>query len=189
MKLLKNPKLFNQSLRCLSYKWSYVSGPSDVPLIGDTLGQVIDNAAEKYGDQIALTSMHQGPLRKSYIDVKEDSEKLAAGLLSLGLRPGDRVGIWGPNSYEWYQTQMATAQAGFILVNVNPAYKAEELKYCINKVEIKALVSARKFKTSNYYETLCEIVDDRDTLKGERIPSLEHVIMMKNENSTNESLK
>ena len=162
-----------------SYKWSYVSGPSDLPLIGSTLGQVIDHSAEKYGNQIALTSMHQGPVRKSFKDVQKDSNKLAAGLLSLGLRPGDRIGIWGPNSYEWYQTQMASAQAGLILVNVNPAYKSHELKYCINKVEIKALVSARKFKTTDYYETLCELVEDRDTLKGDGIPSLEHVIMMK----------
>ena len=97
----------------------------------------------------------------------------------MGLRPGDRVGIWGPNSYEWYQTQMATAKAGFILVNVNPAYKSDELQYCINKVTIKALVSARKFKNLDYYNILCELVDDPDTLRGEKIPSLEHVIMMK----------
>lgn len=142
------------------------------------LGDIIDDSAEKYTDQIALTSMHQGPLKKSFKNVKEDADKLATGLLSLGLHPGDRVGIWGPNSYEWYQTQMATAQAGFILVNVNPAYKSHELQYCINKVQIKALISARMFKTTDYYKILRELSDDQNTLKGERIPSLEHVIMM-----------
>ena len=100
--------LQNITKRYLSnYKWSYVSCGSEEPLTGLTLGQLIDKSAENYGhSREAVVSVHQGPLRKTFQDVKTDAEKLASGLLALGLEQGDRVGIWGPNSYEWYQTQV-----------------------------------------------------------------------------------
>ena len=105
-----------------SYQWSYVSGTTEEPLTGLTLGQLIDTSADKYGNQEALISMHQKS-RKTFLEVKKDAEQLGAGLINLGLQKGDRLGIWGPNSYQWYQTQMAAAKAGLVLVNVNPGYK------------------------------------------------------------------
>ena len=161
----------SKSIRNTSdYKWSYVSGTTTEPLSGYTLGQLIDRSAEKYGNQDALISMHQ-QLRKSFIDVKIESEKLGAGLINLGLKRGDRLGIWGPNSYQWYQTQMAAAKAGLVLVNVNPGYKSSELKYCINKVGIKAIISAESFKSTDYFKVYKE-------LESEDIPSLEHFVMI-----------
>lgn len=161
-----------------TYKWSYVHGLSNEPLTSLTLGQLIDQSAEKYGtSREAVVSMHQGPLRKTFTDVKDDAEQLASGLLSLGLERGDRVGIWGPNSYEWYQTQMAAAKAGLVLVNVNPAYKSSELLYCINKVGIKAIIAAESFKTTDY-------VKIHQTLAPETIPTLKHFILISEKSSS-----
>ena len=152
------------------FKWSYASGTTTEPLSGYTLGQLIDRSAEKYGNREALISRHQN-LRKTFSEVKTDAEKLGAGLVNLGLNKGDRIGIWGPNSYQWYQTQMAAAKAGLVLVNVNPGYKSSELKYCINKVGIKAMVAAESFRTTDYFKVYKEI-------ETEDIPSLEHFIMI-----------
>ena len=169
--------LSRKLLNC--YKWSYVSGISSEPLTGLTLGQLVDQSADKFGSsRDAVVSVHQGPIRKNFMDVKRDSEKLASGLLALGLEKGDRVGIWGPNSYQWYQTQMAAAKAGLVLVNVNPAYKSNELEYCVNKVGIKAMIAARTFKTTDYYKTLCQLCDP-DCLPSEPVPSLEHFVIIK----------
>ena len=80
------------------------------------------------------------PIRRSYVEIKQEVDQLAAGLLELGLMPGDRVGIWGPNTHEWYLTQFAAAKAGLVLVNINPAYQTSELQYCLNKAsDYKAL--------------------------------------------------
>lgn len=119
-------------------------GPGSVPLVPLTLGQLVDRGAEKFGSREAVVSVHQQVLnvvnrsvsakqsrlkgliinfliivkvRKSFSDVKVDVDKLAAGFVELGLTPGQRLGIWGPNSYEWYLTQFAAAKAGLILVS------------------------------------------------------------------------
>ena len=152
------------------FKWSYVSGDTSEPLSGYTLGQLVDRSAEKYGEREALISMHQ-KLRKTFSDVKTDAEKLGAGLLNLGLNKGDRIGIWGPNSYQWYQTQMAAAKAGLVLVNVNPGYKSSELKYCINKVGIKAMIAAESFRSTDYFKVYKE-------LDSGEISTFEHFIMI-----------
>ena len=122
-------------------------------------------------------------VRRSYVTIKQEVESLAAGFLELGLEPGDRIGIWGPNNHEWYLTQFAAAKAGLILVNINPAYQPEELKYCLNKVGVKALVAADSFKTQNYYELLSSIAPEimsssAGAIQCPDIPSLKTVIMM-----------
>ena len=71
--------------------------------------------------------------------------------------PGDRVGIWAPNRPEWLIAQFATARIGLILVNVNPAYRASELEYALNKVGAKALLLARQFRSSGYVDMLREL--------------------------------
>src|SRR5262245_10214353 len=103
-------------------KLSYVCGTSDEPLLYKTVGQVLDEAAAKYGDRDALIVRDQ-KVRLTYRELSEQAESFAAGLLNLGLEPGDRVGIWAPNRHEWVVTQFATARAGLILVNINPAYR------------------------------------------------------------------
>jgi fatty-acyl-CoA synthase len=135
---------------------SYVHGASDRPLIGETIGTYLDGVARLHADRDALIVAHQG-VRMGYAELAERVESLAAGLLSLGLEPGDRIGIWSPNNAEWVLTQFATAKAGLILVNINPAYRTTELAYALGKVGCKALITARSFKASDYLAMLAEV--------------------------------
>src|SRR5262245_64454904 len=98
---------------------SYVHGASATPLLGTTIGQALDAAAAAWPDRDALVVAHQAT-RWSWRDLRDRADAFAAGLLALGLNPGDRIGIWSPNRTEWVLTQFATARAGFVLVNINP---------------------------------------------------------------------
>lgn len=121
-----------------------------------TIPAMFDRISSQHGDREALISVHQAT-RLTYSALHDLVEKTAANLLDLGLEYGDRVGIWSPNSWEWVVMQFATARAGLILVNINPAYKAKELQHALNKVQCKALVMAPSFKTSDFIKTLREI--------------------------------
>ena len=111
---------------------SYVHGASETPLIGETIGVYFDRTVERYGEREALVVRHQG-VRWSWRALQEQVDAFAAGLLALGLEPGERIGIWSPNNAEWVVTQFATTKAGLILVNINPAYRVTELEYALNK--------------------------------------------------------
>ncbi|HZB93572.1 MAG TPA: AMP-binding protein, partial [Stellaceae bacterium] len=155
---------------------SYVHGASDVPLIGETIGGHFDKAVARWPERDALIVRHQ-KIRLSYAEMQRQVDRLAAGLLALGLEPGDRIGIWSPNNAEWALTQFATAKAGFILVNINPAYRLAELDYALNKVGCKALITADHFKTSDYVGMLRELAPEIDRsapgrLQAKRLPSL-----------------
>jgi len=159
---------------------SYAHGASIKPLLGETLGVNFDLAAEKWGDNDALIVRHQG-IRWTYNDLKKEVDAFAAGLLGLGLEPGDRIGIWSPNNSEWVVTQYATAKAGLILVNINPAYRVAELEYALNKVTCKALILATQFKSSDYLGMLKELAPEiplskPGSLDSERLPNLKIVI-------------
>jgi fatty-acyl-CoA synthase len=154
-----------------SPKISYDHGVSPKKLIGETIGAFFDRQVEKYRDREALVVRHQN-VRWSWGEFGRRVDDLAAGLLSLGLERGDRVGIWSPNTSEWTLTQFATAKAGLVLVNVNPAYRRAELDYAMNKVECKALILAPALKTSNYLEIVEELV------KAAKLPHLRHVIRL-----------
>src|ERR1700730_619676 len=159
---------------------SYVHGASCTPLIGETIGIHFDKLAERCGEGDALISRHQG-IRWSYGALKERVDAFAAGLVALGLRPGERIGIWSPNNSEWVITQFATAKAGLILVNINPAYRLSELEYALNKVGCKALITADHFKTSDYVGMLRELAPEIDrcapgALQAKRLPALTTLI-------------
>ncbi|HEX3992049.1 MAG TPA: AMP-binding protein [Acetobacteraceae bacterium] len=128
---------------------SYAHGISTTPLLGETIGRHFDRTVERWGDRPALVSRQQG-VNWSWRELGARVEKFAAGLVAMGLQPGERVGIWSPNNAEWIVTQYATAKAGLILVNINPAYRLSEVEYALNKVGCRALVTATKFKTSDY---------------------------------------
>ena len=120
-------------------------------------------------------------VRWTYAELKVQVDRLASGLLALGLEPGDRIGIWAPNNAEWIVTQYATAKAGLILVNINPAYRISELEYAVNKVGCRALITATTFKSSDYLAVLRTLAPELDTadpgtLRSERLPTLEIVI-------------
>src|SRR6478735_10589641 len=138
---------------------SYVHGASATQLIGETIGAFFDQAAERWSDREALVVRHQS-IRWTYAELKQQVDAFAAGLLALGLAPGDRVGIWSPNNAQWVVTQLATAKAGLILVNINPAYRTHELEYALNKVGCKALITATSFKSSDYLAMLGELAPE-----------------------------
>ena len=149
---------------------SYVHGATDIPLIGNTLGEHFHTIAEAWPDRDALIVAHQG-IRWTYADLKQHVEAFAAGLVALGLSAGDRLGIWSPNNAEWVVAQLASAQAGLILVNINPAYRLAELEYALRKVECRALITARAFKTSNYLGMLRELMPEIDASQPGRVVS------------------
>jgi fatty-acyl-CoA synthase len=136
---------------------SYASGTSQVPLLGDTIGTNFDRTVAAFGDQEALVDRAAGT-RWTYRELSDDVTAVALGLAGLGVRQGDRVGIWSPNRAEWTLVQYATAKLGAILVNINPAYRVHELEYVLNQAGITTLVSAREFKTSMYAEMIEEVL-------------------------------
>jgi fatty-acyl-CoA synthase len=161
---------------------SYVSGPSARPLLGQTIGAAFDAACAAHPHIPALISRHQ-KIRWTYAEMGARVDALAAGLLALGLEPGDRIGVWAPNCAEWALTQFATAKAGLILVNINPAYRLSEAEYALNKVSCKALVTAVAHKTSEYLHMLRELAPELNDarpgdLNAARLPALRLVITL-----------
>jgi fatty-acyl-CoA synthase len=148
---------------------SYASGVGEKPLIGETIGAVLERVASELPDHEALVSRHQG-IRLTYRELDEQADRLARGLIALGLEVGDRVGIWAPNCVEWAVVQFATAKAGIILVNVNPAYRPTELAYALKQSGCRLLVSAQSFKTSDYVAMVEEVRGD--------LPGLERVVFL-----------
>ncbi|XP_006889356.1 PREDICTED: acyl-CoA synthetase family member 2, mitochondrial [Elephantulus edwardii] len=159
---------------------SFVQGHTGMRLSHKTVGQCLDSTTQRFPDREALVVMQEN-LRLTFAQLKEEVDKTASGLLSIGLCKGDRLGMWGPNSYAWVLIQLATAQAGIILVSVNPAYQAMELEYALRKVGCKALVFPKQFKTQNYYNILKQICPEVEkaqpgALKSQRIPDLTTLI-------------
>ncbi len=159
---------------------SYVCGTSSQPLIGRTIGSYFDAACAEHAEREALVVRHQNA-RLSYAELRRRVDALACGLLRLGLRPGDRIGIWSANNLEWALTQFAAAKAGLVLVTINPAYRRSELQYALNKVGCRALVLAPVIKTSNCVEILGSLAPELASaepgrLRAAALPGLEVVI-------------
>jgi fatty-acyl-CoA synthase len=159
---------------------SWVKGADAPPLLETTIGQALDAAAATWGEADAVVSTFQN-IRWSWAALARRADDLAAGLLALGLQPGDRLGIWSPNCAEWALTQFAAAKAGIILVTINPAYRLSELEYTLNKVGVKALVAAERYKTSDYVgmvEALAPELPDSfpGALQAQKVPTLRAAI-------------
>ena len=160
---------------------SYVHGHSGAPLIGKTIGSVLRGAAAAHPDRDALIVCHQN-IRWSYADLDREADWFAAGLLELGLGPGDRLGIWSPNCAEWTVAQYASARIGVILVSINPAYRVSELEHALRASGCKALVTAMRFKSSDYLDMLAQLIPTPDRsgrpIASEKLPDLHHVIVI-----------
>ncbi|MEN3307869.1 MAG: fatty-acyl-CoA synthase [Micromonosporaceae bacterium] len=128
---------------------SYASGVADTPLLGDTIGGSLDRAVAAFGDREALVDVPSGR-RWTYAEFGAAVDEVARGLLAGGVAKGDRVGIWAPNCPEWVLVQYATAKLGAIMVNINPAYRASELEFVLNQSGVSVLISATRYKTSDY---------------------------------------
>nr|XP_033500579.1 medium-chain acyl-CoA ligase ACSF2, mitochondrial-like [Epinephelus lanceolatus] len=160
---------------------SYVHGTSTIPLLPLTVGQSLDSTVQRWPDREAVVFLQDG-IRKTFAQFQQDVDKAAAGLLALGLKRGDRLGVWGPNTYEWILFQYASAKAGIIMVSLNPAYQVKEVEFTLKKVQCKAVVCPSHFKTQNFCEMLRELCPEIDTeptgtIKSTRLPDLRMVIV------------
>src|SRR5690242_16950263 len=161
---------------------SYVSGTSDTPLLGMTIGDTFDRTVARFPDREALVSRQQN-LRYTWTELRAEVDRCARGLLALGIQKGQRVGIWAPNRAEWAITQFATAKLGAILVNINPAYRLHELEYALNQSGCHTLIFSPNFRATSYIEmvqTLCPELERSQPgqLDARRLPHLRHVIRM-----------
>jgi len=154
---------------------SYSRGPK-MELLDTTLGQALEDAAQHNPTGEAIVSRHQG-LRLSYRDLQREAERTARGLWRLGIRPGDRVGMWAPTCAEWVYLQVATARIGAVLVNVNPAYRTYELRFVLRKSGMKAIFLLERDDRARYLDVLAEARRDED------LP-LAHVILLENDSWT-----
>ena len=166
----------------MNTRLSFVSGASTKPLIYRTIGNALQVTAETYPEQEALVVCHQD-VRWTYQELNRRVDDFAAGLIALGFEPGDRVGVWAPNCAEWVLAQFATARAGLIQVNINPAYRTHELEYVLNKVSCKGLITANRFKSSDYIVMLQELAPELNSaepgrLSAPRLPHLKAVIRL-----------
>lgn len=148
---------------------SYAHGASSVPLLGETIGENLRRTVERFGDREALVVRHQN-YRATYRELGEQIGLAARGLIARGIEPGNRVGIWAPNRFEWVVLQFATSRVGAILVNINPAYKAVELEHVLKTSGVRLLVMASGFRTADYRAILGEIRD--------RCPQLQYVLVL-----------
>jgi fatty-acyl-CoA synthase len=143
---------------------SYDAGPTDTPILEQTIGENFERTVRANPDAEALVDVAAGR-RWTYGELNAEIDLVARGLMSLGIEPGERVGIWAPNCADWTMIQYATAKIGAILVNINPAYRTHELSYVLNQSGIRTLISATAFKTSDYVGMVEEVRPESHVLR------------------------
>ncbi len=163
-------------------QWSYVSGTSDKPLLGVTIGDMFDAIVARYPDNEALVVCHQA-LRYTYRQLKAQVDQCARALIALGVQKGQRVGIWAPNCAEWAITQFATSKIGAILVNINPSYRVHEVQYALKQSGCTYLIIAPQFRTSDYTAMVYELAPELQqaepgVLAAPQLPDLRTVIRL-----------
>ncbi|XP_037959965.1 medium-chain acyl-CoA ligase ACSF2, mitochondrial-like [Teleopsis dalmanni] len=162
-------------------KPSYIHNPGKDALIYHAIGQELERAVSIYGSNEAIVSCHENK-RHTFRTLLDNVDRVAAGFLKMGLKRGDHVGIWGPNSMQWYLTMLGAARAGLISVGLNPAFQAPEIDYCLKKVNVKAVVIPETYKTQNFYEILKSICpelphSEAGKIKSQNLPHLQAVII------------
>mmetsp|Transcript_4949 Transcript_4949/g.3558 ORF Transcript_4949/g.3558 Transcript_4949/m.3558 type:complete len:231 (+) Transcript_4949:3-695(+) len=176
--------MFNTAAVPKHPKYSYQHTPSKTPFLNEHISERLRSITEKHHSRTAMIFHEQGK-SFTYEELNREVEEVAKGLVALGLEPGDRVGIYSPNRYEWLVTMYACARANLITVNVNPAFQEDELEYCLNQVGVKTLVMPAKFKSSNYIQIVKALVPELESSmnplnlgKPARLPSLKSIVMM-----------
>lgn len=161
---------------------SYSAGHSNTALLGQTIGEMFNASAEKYADNDALIVIHQN-IRLNYRELKQAVDAAAKAFIAIGVKRGDRVGIWSPNCAEWVITQFATAKIGAILVNINPAYRSAELQHALMHSGTQVLITAEVFKASKYTEIIESLIPElklaqASELNSEQLPALKHIVCL-----------
>lgn len=165
---------------------SYINHIGKDPLVYRNVGQQLDLTVENFPNLEAIVSCHENK-RLTFSSLVDHVDRLGAGFLRLGLKPGDAIGIWAPNFLHWYLSMLAASRTGLISVGINPAFQGPEVKYCLNKVGIKAIIAPETFKSQNYYSILETIIPELKNsepgrIKSTEVPSLQSVIIDTNQN-------
>ena len=158
---------------------SYCHRGGSTPLLGDTIPQHFAQIVTRFPDNEAVVSLPQ-QRRYTYLELKEEVDRLALGLHVMGYQRGDRIGIWSTNNIEWLLLQMATASIGVILVNINPAYRLRELAYALQRSEVQGLFLIPRFRRSNYVDMILELLPElaeEGEIHNEAFPQLRHVVL------------
>ncbi len=159
---------------------SYFHRGGDTPLLGDTIPEYFLSIVKQFPDQKAVVSLPQ-QRRLSYQQFSDAIDELARGLLALGFKHGDRIGVWSTNNIEWLLIQMATARIGAILVNINPAYRAKELAYALERSEVQGLFVIPSFRSSDYVGMLQELIpelqNNETEISSKALPNLHRVVL------------
>ena len=156
---------------------SYVRGRTDIPLLEESLSAFLNRVADTFGDAQALISPTQG-IRLSYRELRAEVDRTAKGFIALGLKKGDRMGIWAVNRAEWVLTQLAAARIGLVLVTINPAYRELEVRHALRLSGCRAIVAQKSHKTSRYHDMLASLTLGQE---GNQVPALEFVIALDGE--------
>src|SRR3989442_15672879 len=138
---------------------SYTHGPSNLPLVGQTIGAALDAAAAEFAAKEALVSVFENQ-RFTYASFRDEVNRVACALMALGVQKGERVGIWSTNCAAWVLVQFATAKIGAILVTINPAYRLYELEFALRQSECNILISGDGFKEQDYAKMLSELIPE-----------------------------
>lgn len=154
---------------------SYLRNPGTRPLLETTIGKLLETAAGRWPERDCVISIHQKS-RLTFGELLHRADKLAAGLKKLGLRKGDRIGIWGPNEIEWLVSYMGAARAGLIVAGINPYYQLGELHYCLKKVGARAVIAPESYRTQRYADMLL-------TAK-KNLPMLDHIVIYADDHVT-----
>ncbi len=161
---------------------SYTCGAQEQPLLAMTIGAAFDRTVARFAEREALVVRDQG-LRFTWAELATAVDRCARAFIALGLQPGERLGIWSPNRAEWAIAQFASAKAGVVLVNVNPAYRLTELEYALKQSGCRWLICADTFKTSDYHGMLAELLPELaasaiGALQSHMLPELRGVISL-----------
>ena len=135
---------------------SIAAGPTGTPLLEQTIGANLEATVDRFPDREALVVVHQG-VRQTWAEFDATINEVAKGLMGIGIHAGDRVGMWSPNFAEWTYIQYATAKIGAIQVNINPAYRVNELQYALDQSGCRLLVTRTEYLTSGYRDMVDEV--------------------------------
>ena len=166
---------------------SYFQRGGDIALLEETIPEHFANIVARFPDQEAVVSIPQQQ-RLTYQELSEQVDSVAEGLLAFGFKKGDRIGIWSTNNLQWLLIQMATARIGAILVNINPAYRLQELEYALKQAQVQCLITIPSFKSSHYLEMLLALLPElksQQSIHSEKLPDLRRIIVYEPNNPDN----
>jgi fatty-acyl-CoA synthase len=160
---------------------SYFHRGGEEPLLGLTIAEHFSQVVARCSGHEAVVSLPQDR-RLSYSELATEVDTLARGLIGMGFNKGDRIGIWSTNNIEWLLLQMATARIGAILVNINPAYRDQELTFALQQSEVQGLFVIPSFHSSDYIAMLVDLIPEltnasSTTLGNKDFPALRKIIV------------